>query len=370
MPDRELEREAEIVLRRVLQELADVHVKSCRPSADAAVHLTLDVVSGSAEFQFAVQAKSRVTPQTALSACQQFEGVPERAIRVIFAPTISPRVAEILREQGIGHADRAGNCWLHSPHHHLLIDRRGSVSERQATPAAVDPFSTKSSRIVRTLLSEPQRGWRVRELANDSQVRVSAGLVVKVKRALVEEGYAVERDRKLYLRDPIALLKAWARSYSGPAAVTRLYFRGDVAAAEQAVCRWCQANSLRYALAGFSAAWRLAPEVRYSVATVYVDDAGFDPKLMAQLAAEYGGKPVDTGPNLLLWRPFDSSVLTGVVSAGQPEQQVSSALQTYLDLCHQGGRGEDAAMVLFEKRLSRELKAAAVLEGEISNGGV
>ncbi len=370
MPERELEREAELVLCRVLHDLADVHVRSCRPSAGAANHLTLDVVSGRVKFQFAVQAKSRVTPQTALSACQQFEGVSKKTIRVVFAPTISPRVAEILREQGIGHADRAGNCWLHSPHHHLLIDRRGSVSERQATPAAVDPFSTKSSRIVRTLLSEPQRGWRVRELANDSQVRVSAGLVVKVKRALVEEGYAVERDRKLFLRDPIALLKAWARSYSGPAAVTRLYFRGDVAAAELGVSRWCQANALRYALAGFSAAWRLAPEVRYSVATVYVDDAGFDPKLMAQLAAEYGGKPVDTGPNLLLWRPFDPSVFAGVVSAGKPEQQVSSALQTYLDLCHQGGRGEDAAMVLFEKHLGRLLNAAAVLEGEISNGGV
>ncbi len=370
MPSRELEREAEFVLRRVLHDLADVHVKLCDRPADAAAHLTLDVISGSAEFQFAVQAKARVTPQTALSACQQFEGVPERAIRVIFAPTISPRVAEILRRQGVGYADRAGNCWLHSPHDLLLIDRRGSLCERRATPAAVDPFSTKSSRIVRALLSQPQKGWRVRELADDPQVRVSAGLVVKVKRALVEEGYAVERDRKLYLRDPVALLKAWAQSYSGPAAVTLLYFRGDVAAAEQAVSRWCQANSLRYALAGFSAAWRLAREVRYSVAAVYVDDAGFDPKLMAQLAAEYGGKPVDTGPNLLLWRPFDSSVFAGVVSAGEPEQQVASVLQTYLDLCHQGGRGEEAASALFEKHLGRELTAAAVLEQGFSNGGV
>ena len=91
---------------------------------------------------------------------------------------------------------------------------------------------------------------------------------------------------------------------------------------------------------------------------------------MAQLAAEYGGKPVDTGPNLLLWRPFDPSVFAGVVSAGEPEQQVASALQTYLDLCHQGGRGEDAASALFEKHLGRELKAAAVRERGFSNGGV
>ena len=199
---------------------------------------------------------------------------------------------------------------------------------------------------------------------------MSAGLVVKVKRALVEEGYAVERERKLYLREPVELLKAWSQKYSGPVAATPLYFRRDAAAAEHSVSQWCRANSLQYALAGFSAAWRLAPEVRYSVAAVYVDDAGFDPKLVDQLTAEYGGKPVDTGPNLLLWRPFDQSVFVDAVKAGEPEQPVTSALQTYLDLNYQGGRGEDAASAIFEKHLGRELKAVVTQERDRSNGGV
>jgi hypothetical protein len=314
----------------------------------------MDVVSSSARFRFAVQAKSRVTPQTALSVCHQFKAFPKRAIPVIFAPTISPRVAKILREQGVGYADRAGNCWLHSPRDHLLIERQGFRGERHATPAAADPFSTKSSRIVRALLSQPKKGWRVRELADDSQVQVSAGLVVKVKRALVEEGYAVERERKLYLREPLELLRAWSQEYSGPAATTPLYFRGDATAAERCVSQWCRANSLQYALAGFSAAWRLAPQVRYSVATVYVDDAGSDPKLVDQLTAAYGGKPVDTGPNVLLWRPFDPSVFVDVQRAGESEEPVTSALQTYLDLNYLGGRGEDAASAVFEKHLGRE----------------
>ena len=61
------------------------------------------------------------------------------------------------------------------------------------------------------------------------------------------------------------------------------------------------------------------PRMRYSVAAVYVEDAGLDPNLLAQLAAEYGEKSVDTDPNLLLWRPFDPSVFAGVVSAGDRE---------------------------------------------------
>jgi len=368
MPERELEREAEDVLRGILGGLVDVHVMSCVRPADAALDFTMDVVSSSARFQFAVQAKSRVTPQTAMSACHRFHGGIARAIPVVFAPTISPRVTEILRAQGVGYADRAGNCWLRSPHDHLLIERQGFRGERQATPAAVDPFSKKSSRIVRALLGRPMKGWRVRELAEDPEVQVSAGLVVKVKRALVEEGYAVERERKLYLREPIELLNTWSQEYSGPAAATPFYFRRDAAAAEHSVSQWCRANSLQYALAGFSAAWRLAPEVRYSVAAVYVDGAGFDPKLLDQLMAEYGGKPVDTGPNLLLWRPFDQSVFVGAVKAGELEQPVTSALQTYLDLNDQGGRGEDAASAIFEKHLARDLKAVVTQEGNRSNG--
>jgi hypothetical protein len=101
-----------------------------------------------------------------------------------------------------------------------------------------------------------------------------------------------------------------------------------------------------------------------------VDAAGFDPKLLDQLTAEYGGKPVDTGPNLLLWRPFDQSVFVGAFNAGKPEQPVTSALQTYLDLNHQGGRGEDAASALFEKHLGRELKAMVTQERDRANGGV
>jgi hypothetical protein len=371
MRARELERDADRVLREILNGFADVHVESqARSRADFGHDLTVDALSQKARFRFAVQVKSRVTPQTALFACDQFRELPKGMIPVIFAPTISPRVAEILRDRGIGYADSAGNCWLRSLHDHLLIERQGYRSERQSTPAAADPFSTKSSRIVRALLSRPRQGWQVRKLAEDPDVQVSAGLVVKVKRALVEEGYAVERDRLLYLREPIGLLNAWSQKYAGPTAEIPLYFRGDAAAAEQTISQWCRANSLQYALAGFSAAWRLAPEVRYSVASVYVGDRGFDQKLLDQLAVEYGGKRVDSGPNLILWRPFDSSTFAGVVHAGEPEQPITSVLQTWLDLKHERGRGEDAASALFEKYLGRELQAAVKHETERQHGGV
>jgi hypothetical protein len=212
--------------------------------------------------------------------------------------------------------------------------------------------------------------WQVRKLAEDPNVQVSPGLVVKVKRALIEEGFAVERERLMYLRDPIGLLTAWSQKYPGPAEQIPLYVRGDAAAAEQSISRWCRDNSLRFALAGFSAAWRLAPEVRYNVAAVYLDDSGFDQELLKHLAENYGGKRVDTGANIYLWRPFDRSVFAGSAKVGEPEESVTSALQTYLDLKRAAGRGEDAANAVFEKYLSRDMHAAAEREEERKRGDV
>ena len=370
---RDLEQQAADILRRVFEGFPDIRVNAQRvhSATDADYDVAVNAVSKKEKFRFWVEVKSRLTPQTALSVCERLIGkLPKRTIPVIFAPTISPRVAEIIREHGIGYADRAGNCWLRSLHDHLLIERRGFLAEREPTPGATDPFSTKSSRIIRALLSRPMDGWQVRKLAEHPDVQVSPGLVVKVKRALVEEGYAVERERLLYVRDPIALLKAWSEKYPGPVEQIPLYFRGDAAAAEEAVSRWGRDNALQYAFAGFSAAWRLAPEVRYPVAAVYVEDSGFDRWLLDKLAVEYGGKRVDSGPNLYLWRPFDRSVFAGRVDAGEPVQPVTSALQTYLDLKRAAGRGEEAASAIYEKYLSRDLDAAVKREQERQRGAV
>jgi hypothetical protein len=228
-----------------------------------------------------------------------------------------------------------------------------------------DPFSPKSSRIVRVLLSRPERGWKVRELSEHPDVKVAVGLVSKVKRALLEEGYAIEHNRLIYLRDPVGLLENWAKKYPGPAEQVPMYFRGDLEAAEDAVAKWCHENDLRFALAGFSAAWRLAPEVRHGVGTVYVDSPGLDRDVLDKLRSFAGGKRVDTGANLVLWRPFDRSVFADSQPSDQTAQPRTSPVQTFLDLKRLAGRGEEAAAALFEKHLARPMQAAARRAGEM-----
>jgi hypothetical protein len=112
-------------------------------------------------------------------------------------------------------------------------------------------------------------------------------------------------------------------------------------------------------LGGLSAAWQLAPEVRYNVAVVYVESYGFDREMLSKLESYQGGKPVETGANLLLWRPYASSVFIDSRQAGKTKSPVTSAIQTYLDLRRMGGRGEEAATAVYERLIAQSLKKAA-----------
>jgi hypothetical protein len=310
------------------------------------------------ELLFVLEVKSRITPQTAFAICQQLARLSTQAIPLIFAPVISPRVAEIARNQGIGFLDGAGNCWIKSTRDHLYIERNGLTVPHRNKETSADPFSPKSSRIVRALLSQPRVGWQVRELAEHPVVGVSVGLVSKVRRALIEQGYAIEYQKRLRLLDPIALLRDWCEKYSGPVEQIGAYFRGELNAAEAAIGGWADKHGLKVALAGLSAAWLQAPEVRHSVATLYLEERGFDPELLGELADKYGVKRVDSGANVLLWRPYDSSVFASAQSGQGRNLSATHPLQTYLDAKRLAGRGEEAAAAIFDKYLKLDFQTA------------
>ncbi len=92
------------------------------------------------------------------------------------------------------------------------------------------------------------------------------------------------------------------------------------------------------------------------------------PKTWLFVGAEWEGefrnvaeaKPVDSGENLVVRIPHDDGVFylreaaTGRLSSTNP-------VQTYVDLCHCGGRGEEAAEALLEQNLKRAWKARGLL---------
>lgn len=303
--------------------------------------------------RFVIGCHRRVTPQIAGdvldSLTEGIAGDPD-ACAVLYAPVISPRVAALARERDVSFIDGAGNGRINAPASGLLVERSGRIDQgRPRVQRASDPFAPRSSRIIRAMLHEPARAWRMEELAEHPDVGVSIGLVAKVKGWLLSEGYAAVPQRRLVLTRPADLLDAWTARFTGAVQQTGLYLRGDPAEVEEVVAAWCAREGVRYALARLSAAWRLVPDIRHVVASLYAEAENSDHRgLIDALRKGCSATEVDSGANLLLLEPFDPSVF--VRAAGVPAV-CTSPLQTYLDLKPTRGRAAEAAEIIFDRHI-------------------
>ena len=324
----------------VAMECAGPSVGAWRPDVEATVTL-----NNGARLHMKIEVRSRVNPAEALGMVKRMNAEKGESVLVLCSPAVSPRVAELCRENGIGYLDEAGNCRILGDGFFIQIEGRGNT--RPDTRPSADPFSPKSSRIVRVLLTQPFRGWQVQELAEEAQV--SLGLASKVKVALTGQAFVEERERRLFVRDPVGLLRAWSAKYELQAQQLPLYVMAKTKEAEEKVAEWCRANQVRYALTQYSGAWRTAPMVRYDRSTIYLaGDLGT--WSIEPLLDFIGAKRVETGANIALWLAGDPAVFYDMRSVSG--LNVVSPLQLYLDLRRLAGRGEEAAQEVFEREIA------------------
>ena len=114
---------------------------------------------------------------------------------------------------------------------------------------------------------------------------------------------------------------------------------------ENKLAEVCQRMQIRYGLTGFSGSSRYAPAVRYQRVMAYVSKS-FD-ELIEALAI----KPVDSGENIRLFKPYDDGVFYGLKE--RDGAMVVSPVQVYLDLIGYRGRGEEAARVLLDQVIQK-----------------
>jgi hypothetical protein len=292
-----------------------------------------------------VEVQERLTPLVAIGILERMTAAPASGVRTLCSPSISERVADLCRSKGVSYLDEAGNCRISVPNFFLQVT--GKQAARAAKQPEADPFAAKSSRVVRVLLGNPRRGWQVRQLADEAQV--SLGLAAKVKQSLLEQAFVEIRDRLVYLRDPRALLDAWATGCAPPTERLPLYVMEDPAEAERKIAEWCLGQGVRYALTDLAGAWRVAPTVRYHQSAVYVETKG-ESAVLDDLVGELRAKRVDSGSNLTIWEPPDTFAFyqTREVSG----IQVASPLQLYLDLHRQPGRAAEAAQEILEREIA------------------
>lgn len=309
----------------------------------------LPVQIGNAHWRLACEVKSQAQPRQARQAVLELKdylaalGDPA-SYPVLLAPYISPKSAEICREAGVGYADFAGNCYL--VFGNVFIERSGVANPKVEKRGLRSIFAPKSARIIRLLLREPGRYWRVAELAEETGT--SLGQVSNIRNALLDREWAAAGIDGLKLIRPFDLLNAWRNAYTKASVNRNRYYslkQGDDLEDFIKSALLDAGQGTHALLASFSAARWLSPFARYPTLVFYADELG-ESILRERLQLE----PVNKGENVIIERPSDDGIFADRIEVA-PGLWCTGLAQTYLDLSATGERGAEAAEHLLKTRL-------------------
>lgn len=327
--------------------IRDIERESAQEAARPDFLITLEVPAGTQTF--VVEVKNAGQPRVAREAVNQllrFSQAFPQAFPVFIGPYISPKAAEICEQAGVGYIDFSGNCRL--SFQEVYIEKTGNPNAFSEKRDLRSLYSPKAENVLRVILTNPLKAWKIRELADEGEV--SVGQVAKVKKILLNREWLIEADG-MVLSEPERLLSEWARNYNfRKNRVRDFYSLKSISEIEFSLANLCKAEKLTYALTSFSGAARLSPAVRYQRVFAYIEDTKKD------VAGLLNFKEVPSGANVSLLTPYDEGIFYG--SQDINGVRIASPIQIYLDLKTYRGRGEEAADVLLEqvikKRWQRE----------------
>jgi len=348
-----LEDRAAIALRGILEHvpaITDVNVncESLGPNSRPDVDITVSIKLGGQTKAIACEVKSSGQPRHVRTALLQLRNYLAQhepaAIPVLIAPYLSPEAQALCREQNVGFLDLEGNARI--VFDGIFIERQVAskpVTERRELRSL---FKPKSAQVLRVMLRDPSRPWRVTELAQAADV--SLGHVSNVRSSLLDREWGRVSDAGLYLSEPDALLDDWRGAYEPPAAKRMGFYTtlhgGAFEDAARQVLR-AEGEAGLGIFASFSAAHWLAPYGRTGTQYFYADEQGLE-RLMHILKLS----PVLKGENVVVNILKDRGLFLDAVEPA-PSAFCTSPVQTYLDLSSAGERGRESADHLRQERL-------------------
>jgi hypothetical protein len=347
----ELENKAEEVLRSFFGEIPflKAHLERKSDEDESQIDFIADLQVSGTPKKLLIECKSTGEPRFVRDAVLRLDRQRHsdpKAYPVFMAPYISPEAATLCAEENIGYIDFSGNCHLSTPP--LFIHKEGHPNQYLEQRPLRSLYSPKSERILRTLLAlhDPKKSWTLERLAKESAV--SLGLVAKVCKLLADREWIKPDYGWSHLEKPMELLKDWAQNYGFYRNTERFFYSmQDISELERKLSVMAKVAPNRAALASFSAASRLAPMVRYQRAYAYVT-----PQAMPGVISTLKLKEVTSGHNLVLLEPYDE----GVFDHRGPIKEVTTPVQTYLDLVSSKSRGEEAAEFLLDQVIKKAWK--------------
>jgi hypothetical protein len=352
----ELVTQAEQQLRALLAPLSAQPVRITREQDG--IDLMVSLGEGTQHRTLVCEVKSNGQPRFIRAAALQVRDfaqrapIPKPAYPMVFAPFISPESGAICRELGVGYADLAGNCRL--VFDSVYIEKSVATNPFKEKREQRSLFAPKSARVLRIMLGEPSRDWKVADLA--AHAGISYGQISKLRKHLLDHEWASGQWGGVRISKPQALLDAWKQAYAPMRTSRNRYYtllHGEqLNSAIRDVFSQPAAGS-HVILNSFSAARWLAPYARVAGEYFYVDREG-EAKLKAMLKLE----PVTKGENISIDLASDEGVFQDAIEVGS-RFRCTGLIQTYLDLAAAGERGEESAQHLFDLCIAPKWKASA-----------
>ena len=350
---KDLESQAAQALRLLLQQVPAIKLLDIEHEApsgpDGGIDIVATIDASGRRHVLVCEIKSAGQPRHVRMALLQLRDYVARyaqgATPVFIAPYLSPAAQSVCREQDVGFLDLEGNARL--VFDSVFIERQVAskpVTDRRELRSL---FKPKSAQVLRVLLRNPHRAWRVTDLAQAAAV--SLGHVSNVRVALLDRELAQVSEEGLFLSEPDTLLDEWRAAYEPPVG-KRLGFYTTMhgAALEEAARRVLDADGeIGLAVfASFSAAHWLAPYCRTGTQYFYADEVGLE-RLQSALKLS----AISQGENVVVTLLNDTGLLRDTEKPA-PGAVCTSPVQTYLDLANSGERGREAADHLRQERLT------------------
>lgn len=272
----------------------------------------------------------------------------EKILSLLVAESISPGAKELLKSERVGYYDSGGSLYLPAPGAYLYIDKPPPKALTKSVRAL---FTGRRAQVLHTLLVRHQSWFGVTELAQQAMVSpaTASQVLTELERFDWLEARGQGPSKERYLREPAALLDAWAKQLATirPPALRRYYVPG--AKADTLTARIGQvldAHDVQYAISHEAAAQRYAPflsnvsQVRVRVLIGANADAAI---------GDLEARVVNDGSNLGIIEAKSSGEL--LFRERSDGLWLASPIQIYLDLLRGEGRSKEMAEHFRKERI-------------------
>ncbi|MEW6474373.1 MAG: helix-turn-helix domain-containing protein [Actinomycetota bacterium] len=330
---------------RILRDIPEVTVQPTTPKGRAATVLQAGDVTCVVE----VKAQRVANAATARQLAEYAKELPGDTHLIVVARTTTGDARQLLEEAGVGLFDTAGNMRVRLPGLFIWTEGRREAPRHPGGPDEPPVKLTgKAGIAAEALLMEPERDWKVRDLAERASVSTALAhrLLVRLERERLVEAKGAGPHRTRRVTNRTALLDLWAEEMRDRSVTEARAFRlaRDPRGQAKTLSRFLVEANIDHAVTGAAGAALLAP---FITAIPVVDVWVTETASLDEVMGDVGADRVHDGHNIVVRQlPGDAPL---AFRQRVQEVWVANPFRLFYDLRQDPRRGREQADRLREE---------------------